>query len=193
MLQMPLSLQNKQRGGVSVRGFAAFLGNSMATHPQVALFGSMSGGWRERSVIPVLERLGVTYFNPNVGGEWTLEMGKREGEAMSNAETILMVFTNELPSFSGLAETGWAALGASQRGQLFILCLPTEKYHEDVPWYLVWSAHVQRITRLFNHYANASRRLVREHAAKFNDPNIRVVDSLEGAIAVLQERYASQQ
>ena len=163
----------------------------MATHPQVVLFGSMSGGWRERDIIPVLDRMGVTYFNPAVGGDWTPEMGKREGEAMANAETILMVFTNDLPAFTGLAETGWAALGASQRGQLFILCLLPNPFEEKVPWYLAWSPYVQRITRLYNHYAKSSRFLVREHAAKFSNPNIRLVDSIEEAVSVLRERYTN--
>ncbi|MBX3086729.1 MAG: hypothetical protein KF716_34165 [Anaerolineae bacterium] len=165
----------------------------MSTYPQVVLFGSISGGWRERAVIPVLERLGVTYFNPASGGDWTPEMGRREGEAMAHAETILMVFTNDLPSFTGLAETGWAALGAVERGQLFILCLPSENFRANTPWYLRWSGYVQRITRLFNHYAKSSRLLVREHAAKFTHPNIHVVDSLEEAVTLLRQRYAVAQ
>jgi hypothetical protein len=161
----------------------------MATHPQVVLFGSMSGGWRERDIIPVLDQLGVTYFNPAVGGEWTPEMGKREAEAMVNGETVLMVFTNDLPAFTGLAETGWAALGASQRGQLFILCVLPDVFQEKIPWYLAWSSYVQRITRLYNHYAKSSRFLVMEHAAKFNSPNIRIVDSIEDVVRILRERY----
>ncbi len=89
--------------------------------PQVGLFGSMKGGWREKHVIPVLEQLGVTYFHPGVtGGEWTEEMGQREAEVLANCETIVMVVNDSTPTLGGLTEAGWSAWGAAQRGQTFI-------------------------------------------------------------------------
>ncbi|MEL6527164.1 MAG: hypothetical protein AAFQ07_15785, partial [Chloroflexota bacterium] len=90
-------------------------------YPQVALFGSMGGNWREDHVIPLLKQLGVSYFHPGIENkQWTQVMGYREADVMENAETVIMVINHSSPGFGGLAEAGWAALGAEKRGQTFI-------------------------------------------------------------------------
>jgi DNA-binding beta-propeller fold protein YncE len=48
--------------------------------PQVVLFGSIYGDWRERHVIPVLTELNVTYYNPLQPQGWTHQVGDIEAE-----------------------------------------------------------------------------------------------------------------
>lgn len=63
----------------------------MTDYPQVVLFGSIYGGWRESPIIPVLEELGVSYYHPFQEGGWTRESGDREAEVMARCETIVNV------------------------------------------------------------------------------------------------------
>jgi hypothetical protein len=93
----------------------------LSTIPQVVLFGSIHGEWRERHVIPVLTELGVTYYNPVQPLGWSQKAGDIEAEYMAGCETVVMVFNKTLPTFAGLAETGWAALGCMERRQHFIV------------------------------------------------------------------------
>jgi hypothetical protein len=94
--------------------------------PQVVLFGSIYGDWRERHIIPVLAELDVTYFNPVQPQGWTHQAGDIEVEYMARCETVVMVFNKTLPAFAALAEAGWAALGCVQRNQHFILQIDLE-------------------------------------------------------------------
>lgn len=164
---------------------------STATIPQVVLFGSMQGEWREKYVIPVLDELGVSYFNPIIPGQdWTPEMGQKEAAMMAACETIVMVINAKTAAFTSLAETGWAALGASQRGQTLILGVLAEDYAESLPFYLKIFPKVREMNGYLNHYAKAMRNLVRGHAEKFDRPGLVVTDTMEGVVAALKKRYA---
>jgi len=105
---------------------------------QVFLMGTVGGVWqdpsrdcwREHVVQPVLDELGVTYFNPVVK-EWSGEDADREARALANAEVIVLVITDTSPSFASLSESGWALLGAMQRNQKLIMYIDPQHSDED--------------------------------------------------------------
>lgn len=67
----------------------------MKQYPQVALFGSTGGDWREDYVIPLLDKLKVTYYHPaELNTTWTQVHGTREADVMLYAETIVMVINH---------------------------------------------------------------------------------------------------
>lgn len=147
------------------------------THPQVALFGSIAGGWRESFIIPVLQELGVTYYNPVIAGRgWTPEDGLCEAKVMAHVETVVMVYTQHSPAFGGLVESGWAAVNTLQRGQTLILLIEG-LYQMDVPRWLRWLPPV--------------RALVQEHARQVAAETSRVIvaEDMAGVIAALQRVY----
>lgn len=156
--------------------------------PQVVLFGAIGGGWRESHVIPLLDALGVSYYNPLDHGMWTEAHGQREAEVMAGCETIVMVFNDTSPSFAGLAEAGWAALGAALRGQHFILYVgpgPTWDFADD----LMQTAEGPAFCESLVHWSIASRDLVKKHARAFDLERLHVVESLEGVVAALRMIY----
>ncbi|MBZ0315309.1 MAG: hypothetical protein K8L91_02740 [Anaerolineae bacterium] len=162
----------------------------MDTVPQVVLFGSMQGEWREKSVIPVLNELGVTFYNPNEPGKnWNPDKGREEAEMMAACETIVIVINGKTAGITALMETGWAALGAQQRNQTLIMTVLPEEYVTTVPFYLKIFPKVREMQHFLNHYAQATRNLVRGHVKEFNLPNLIVTDSVEGVNNALRKRY----
>lgn len=161
--------------------------------PQVGLFGSMKGNWREQHVIPVLKQLGVTYFHPgSPDQEWTEAMGRREAEIMAGCETIVMVINDSTPAFGGLAEAGWSALGAAQRGQTFILCVQPG-YTWALPWWMRLIPGLEGMRREAEGYAVRTRSLVVKHAREFEGQveHLTVAESIDEVIAVLKKTYGS--
>jgi hypothetical protein len=162
-------------------------------YPQVILFGSIYGEWRERHIIPVLDELGVTYYNPlSPTGKWYKELGEREAEVFEHAETIVMHLTNDTPSFASLAETGWGALSASQRKQNFILSLPKEEYRHTMPWWVQFVPPMKNMGKTIEDYTNRSRFLVDAHARRLVSGNDRLIvaDDIKAVAAVLRMLYA---
>lgn len=158
-------------------------------YPQVALFGSIQGNWREDHIIPILKQLNVTYFHPGtVDTQWTQVMGLREADVMVNAEVIVMVINHATPGFGGLAEAGWAALGASQRGQTFILHIPTGYKFEGEG---LASLFGKKYVDMLDDYGGRTRFLVNEHAKRFTDSvnGLYVVDSMPAIVDILKEQY----
>lgn len=100
---------------------------------QVFLMGTIGGEyedperdcWREEVVQPVLEKLGVTYFNPVVSN-WSEEDAEREARAIAAAETIVLVITDNSPSIGSLSESGWALVSAIERDQTLIAYINPE-------------------------------------------------------------------
>ena len=160
----------------------------MPEMPQVVLFGSIGGHWREQFIIPVLEALNVTYYNPNQGVEWTPAIGDHEAEVMAHCETIVMVINNTSPSFGGLAETGWAALGAAQRGQHFILQIDLD-YQYQLADTLRHSGDGAELEKSLNHATQASRYLAYRHAQQFKLSTLYVANHINAVIARLREIY----
>ncbi len=93
-----------------------------------------------------LDSVGIAYFNPVVP-EWTPAHAELESQHLVTDRVILLVITAETEGYGSLAETGWAALSATQNGQTFLLVI------EDYP-------DGPKST------ANRSRALVRAHAQK---------------------------
>ena len=164
----------------------------MADYPQVVLFGSIPGGWREQYIIPVLDELGVSYYNPVQQHGWTPESGAREAEVMAHAEVVVIVINNVSGSYTGLAESGWAALGARERGQTLIFYVMQDAYTVKIPVYLRWSRFVRAMAHSYEHYARSLRYLMQAHARQFDLPNMHVVDSMDAVIAALRARYPAK-
>jgi hypothetical protein len=160
----------------------------MAQYPQVVLFGSIMGNWREDHIIPVLDELGVTYFNPAGANGWTTDMGDNEAEMMAHCETIVMVINTLRPSFTSLAETGWAALGAAERGQHFILQVD-ESFTYELSEAIRQAAGGAELAALMRHWTISSRYLVLRHARYFQLDRMHLVDNLDGVIARLRTIY----
>src|SRR5215213_2950445 len=105
---------------------------------EVFLMGTIGGAyedpnrdcWREEIVQPVLDELGVTYFNPVVS-EWTEESAEIEARVITQAETIVLVITASHPSIGSLAESGWAVLSAIEREQTIIIYIAPDSTNED--------------------------------------------------------------
>ncbi len=161
-------------------------------YPQVILFGSILGEWRERYIIPVLDELGVSYYNPiSPTGKWHQDMGEREAEMLQHAQTIIMHFTNDSPSFAGLAETGWGALSAVQRKQNFILSIPKEAYHHVMPRWTRFVPPMKHIGQTIEDYTNRSRFLVESHARRLapGSDYLTIVNDVNGIVATLRKLY----
>lgn len=105
---------------------------------EVFLYGTIGGDysdpnrdcWREYEIQPVLDELGVSYFNPVVDN-WTEIDAEKEAYAIANAETLVMVITANHPSIGSLAESGWALLSAIERDQTIIAYIADEQANED--------------------------------------------------------------
>lgn len=160
----------------------------MNDYPQVILFGAIGGGWREQWIIPVLDELGVTYYNPIQEDGWTPEAGDREADVMAHCETIVMVINKTSPAFTSLAEAGWAALGAVQRRQHFILQIDLD-YTYPLPDSILQIAEGQRLQAWLQHWVSSSRYLVYKHAQQFNIPTMHLVTNMEDVIGKLREIY----
>lgn len=163
----------------------------MTDYPQVVLFGTIPGGWREKYIIPVLDELGVSYYNPVApdDGWWTKDLGDKEVEVMANCETIIMVFNKYSPSFTGLAEAGWAALGAYQRGQNFIMQVDLE-YKVMFPPALREIAEGRNLNKRLQHWVTSGRHLVHHHAKSFEIETMHIVDDIPAVITCLRGIYS---
>lgn len=156
---------------------------------QVALFGAVSAekDWRNNQVIPLLKKLNVTYFNPVVDN-WTPERAPIEAQAMADAETIIMVFDNSSPAFTGLAEAGWAALGASQRGQNFILYIDMS-YKLNIPESIITTDLAVEWSGYFKHWASSVRELTYRHAQESGLETLHLCDTMDKVCDKLKEIY----
>ena len=159
-------------------------------YPQVILFGSIGGDWREKHIIPVLDELGVSYFDPRTSPTWTEDMGRREAEVMEHCEVNVMYFNHTSPAFGGLTEAGWAALGTVQREQTFILCIERD-YTVSYPWWARFIPGARARFDMIEDYSNRARFLVFEHAKKLAKDNERlmVVESVEAIVEELRRHY----
>lgn len=162
----------------------------MSIRPQVVLFGSIAGGWREQFIIPVLDEFGVSYYNPVQPNGWTEDAGEVEADVMASCETVVMVFNRTSPSFTALAETGWAALGCLLRNQHFILQIDLD-YAFSLDPTLVTSSAGQDLNRMLQHWAVSGRYLVYKHAREFDHPRFHVVPDLPAVALKLREIYGA--
>lgn len=131
---------------------------------------------------------GVTYYDPIVP-VWDEDARHRETDALQRAAVVVMAITDETPSIGSLAESGWAALSALQRGQSFGLYVnPTYTEKEitstNVTGWLIDTLLGGR-DRADEEIAagERARKLVNGHAARlhlqFPDLNVHLATSLE--------------
>ncbi len=160
----------------------------MKVIPQVVLFGSIYGEWRERYVIPTLIELGVTYYNPVHPGGWTHEAGDIEAEYMAGCETVVMVFNKTSPTFAGLAESGWAALGCVERNQHFILQIDLDLPLSQPPALSAMKAG-EELEKDLQGWATRARYLVYKHAREFKHPRLHLAEDVPAVTARLREIY----
>lgn len=151
--------------------------NNSTEDAQVFLMGTIGGAyedpqrdcWREHIVQPVLDELGVTYYNPVVSN-WTEENAEIEARVIAQAETIVLVITANHPSIGSLAESGWAVLSAIERGQNIIIFIDPKSTNEES-----WRA----------------RQIVLSQAPSLagNLDNVQIVDSIESVNNSLRSLY----
>lgn len=160
----------------------------MQKPPQVCLFGSIYGGWRESHVIPVLDELGVSYYHPFQEHGWTPQAGEVEAEVMKSCEVMIMVINTTTPAFTSLAETGWAALGCLLRNQHFILQVDLEFPVSLAPELTEYESG-QNLQKIMQHWTTSSRYLVDKHAHAFDHPKMHIVRDLSAVGDKLREIY----
>lgn len=86
----------------------------------VGLFGTCgSSKWRA-PIMTQLDLVGIKYFNPVVE-DWTPECRANEVHHASTDKVIVTVITGETEGVGSLAELGWMALGAKERGQYLVI------------------------------------------------------------------------
>ena len=144
---------------------------------QVFLMGTIGGDyadpnrdcWREHVVQPVLDELGVTYFNPVVDN-WTAENAAIEARVIANAETIVLVITETSASIGSLSESGWAVLSALERDQTIIIYISPESDDAE---------------------SSRARKIVLSQARTLAGDleNVYLVDSLDAVVSTLHEIY----
>ncbi len=185
----PIGSIDESRGrNPSYNPYHHLTGEIMKVIPQVVLFGSIYGEWRERHVIPTLTELGVTYYNPVQPDGWTHQAGDIEAEYMAGCETVVMVFNKISPTFAGLAESGWAALGCVERNQHFILQIDLD-FPLSLPPALTAMNAGEELEKDLQGWATRTRYLVHKHAHEFKHPRLHLVEDVPAVAATLREIY----
>ncbi|KAK9295226.1 hypothetical protein QLX08_010375 [Tetragonisca angustula] len=77
--------------------------------------------WRSEIAIPTLQRLGITYYNPQVS-HWGPELIAQEYEAKQTAKVLLFVIDNQTRNSAGIIEA--AQLAATRRESLILVIYP---------------------------------------------------------------------
>lgn len=77
--------------------------------------------WRSEIAIPTLQKLGITYYNPQVS-QWGPELIAQEYEAKQTAKVLLFVIDNQTRNSAGIIEA--AQLAATRRESLILVIYP---------------------------------------------------------------------
>jgi hypothetical protein len=116
----------------------------------IGLFGTCGDSkWREEIAIPILQSMGVEYFNPVVAN-WTAECAENEVRHATTDRVLMLVITGETTGIASMAESGWQALMASNNGQALVFVL------QDMP-----PSDEEKALRI-----NKTRNLLRQYAKK---------------------------
>ncbi|KAK0082901.1 hypothetical protein PV325_009668 [Microctonus aethiopoides] len=105
---------NNHKIGPKIMAYEVFLGGSC--NPTT---------WRSEIAIPTLQKLGITYYNPQVS-QWGPELIAQEYEAKQTARVLLFVIDNQTRNTAGIIEA--AQLAATRRESLVLVVYP---YHQD--------------------------------------------------------------
>ncbi|XP_046465689.1 uncharacterized protein [Neodiprion pinetum] len=99
-----------------------FKTNSKRMASEVFLGGSCNPTtWRSDVAIPTLQRLGITYYNPQVS-QWGPELIAQEYEAKQAARVLLFVIDNQTRNTAGIIEA--AQLAATRSNSLILVIYP---------------------------------------------------------------------
>ncbi|XP_020711505.2 uncharacterized protein LOC105692120 isoform X3 [Athalia rosae] len=99
-----------------------FKTNSKRMAYEVFLGGSCNPTtWRSDVAIPTLQRLGITYYNPQVS-QWGPELIAQEYEAKQTARVLLFVIDNQTRNTAGIIEA--AQLAATRSNSLILVIYP---------------------------------------------------------------------
>ncbi|OAD57869.1 hypothetical protein WN48_01407 [Eufriesea mexicana] len=77
--------------------------------------------WRSEIAIPTLQKLGITYYNPQVS-QWGPELIAQEYEAKQTAKVLLFVIDNQTRNSAGIIEA--AQLAVTRRESLILVIYP---------------------------------------------------------------------
>src|SRR5262245_51629523 len=90
--------------------------------------------WRRQIAIPLLERAGITYFDPQLGaGEWSPDREAAEMQAKAAADVLLYVVASNTRGVATVAEVAYA-LGAGQTVSLAITDIgPDDRLYGKIP------------------------------------------------------------
>ncbi len=155
---------------------------------EVFLMGTAGAShWRE-PLKAAFDANGITYYDPIVP-VWDEEARRREADALQRAAVVVMAITDETPSIGSLAESGWAALSALQRGQAFGLYVDPAHAEKEITSTNVTGWLIDTLLggrdRVDEEVAGGkrARKLVSSHAARlqlqFPDLNLYLATSLD--------------
>ncbi|MBI5917228.1 MAG: nucleoside 2-deoxyribosyltransferase domain-containing protein [Bacteroidetes bacterium] len=89
--------------------------------------------WRKDVALPILEKAGISYFNPQLGeGEWTPEHQKIEAVAKERAELWLFVITEETRGVASLVEAAYR-IGQGRQIALAIRMIEEDTLFDGLP------------------------------------------------------------
>jgi sodium-dependent dicarboxylate transporter 2/3/5 len=89
--------------------------------------------WRKDFAIPILEAVGISYFNPQLGvGEWTPAHQKIEAEAKEKAEVWLFVVSAETRGVASLVEAAYR-IGTGGKLALVVQKITEENLFDGLP------------------------------------------------------------
>lgn len=132
----------------------------------VSLFGTCNNSnWREE-VMSRLAAANIEFFNPVVP-DWKPEHAVNEAKHAAEDAVIMLVITGETTSIASMAESGWLAAHAIQRGQSLVMVL------QDMP------AETEPVDDTKRN--NKARNLLRQHIKSLNSPNVFLCETIEAA------------
>jgi raw len=89
--------------------------------------------WRKDTAIPVLEEMGMSYYNPQLGvGEWTPAHQQIESEAKEKAEVWLFVVSADTRGVASLVEAAYR-IGQGGKIALVVNDLESEAEMDGLP------------------------------------------------------------
>lgn len=103
---------------------------------RVGLFGTCRNSTWRKPVITTLNKLGVTYFNPQFfDREYTMQDASRETYHLKHDQIILIAVTDETPAFLSIAEIGIAIAQviSSKNRRIVVYLAPKVKSGQTTP------------------------------------------------------------
>jgi hypothetical protein len=143
--------------------------------PQVFLGGSCNPTtWRVNIAIPLLEKAGITYYNPQLD-YWLPELVEVEAQAKCDAEVILMIIDDETRAVASMIE---AAENIGENPWKVVLVIKEIGNNQVVKDQTITGNELQELNR--------ARTYLRDIAQRHG---VRVYDDIAEACTVIVARY----